>query len=170
MAAPTGLEDLKILIVDDNAQMRTIVGTALSGAGIRQVYYAPDGQKGLETLNRWTPDIVFVDFEMPIMNGLEFLRLVRSPESKQRTVPIIMLTGHSDMPRLNMARDRGVNEFLAKPVTANAIFGRLTNVIYRPRPFVDAKGYFGPDRRRKKSDQYAGPLRRTSDHSEVQEL
>ena len=96
MAAPTGLEDLRILIVDDNAQMRTIVGTALSGAGIRQVYYAPDGQKGLETLNRWTPDIVFVDFEMPIMNGLEFLRLVRSPESKQRTVPVIMLTARDD--------------------------------------------------------------------------
>jgi len=164
MAVPTGLEDLKILIVDDNAQMRTIVGTALSGAGIRQVYYAPDGKKGLETLGRWNPDVVFVDFEMPNMNGLEFLRLVRSPESKHRTVPIIMLTGHSDMPRLNLARDRGVNEFLAKPVTANAIFSRLTNVIFRPRAFVDAPGYFGPDRRRKKSDHYMGPLRRSGDH------
>jgi two-component system, chemotaxis family, chemotaxis protein CheY len=158
-----GLAALELLVVDDNAQMRTIVGTVLAAAGVRRLRYAPDGRKGLEVVKEGRIDIAFVDFEMPVMNGLEFLSAVRALQTPDRFMPVIMLTGHSDLKRITAARDRGVNEFLSKPVTAKSILTRLSTVILKPRPFVSSPRYFGPDRRRKALDNYHGPRRRAGD-------
>ncbi|HTI66547.1 MAG TPA: response regulator [Caulobacteraceae bacterium] len=158
-----GLAALRLLVVDDNAQMRTIVGTVLTAAGVRQLHYAPDGRRGLEAVREFKPDVCYVDHEMPVMNGLDFISAVRSCDRSERYLPIIMLTGYSDMIRLNAARDLGVTEFLCKPVTARTILNRLNAVIMHPRPFVTASEYVGPDRRRKRMPNYRGPLRRTGD-------
>jgi hypothetical protein len=56
-----------------------------------------------------------------------------------------------------------VNEFLAKPITAQNILLRITEIVERPRPFVRCDNYFGPDRRRRRDDSYAGRLRRRDD-------
>jgi len=166
----TGLAALELLVIDDNAQMRAIVGTVLAAAGVRRLRYAPDGRKGLEAVKQGGIDVTFVDFEMPIMNGLEFLAALRSLTTPERFMPVIMLTGHSDLKRITAARDAGVNEFLGKPVTAKSILTRLNTVITKPRPFVGAPRYFGPDRRRRTQEDYAGPLRRASDDHAVLEL
>ena len=166
----TGLAALRLLIIDDNEQMRTIIGAVLGGAGVRNLHYAPDGQRGLESLVRVKPDVVFVDYEMPVLNGLGFLRQARRLPGDERFIPVIMLTGHSDMLRLNAARDLGVNEFLAKPVTAKTILQRLGAVIYRPRLFVQSHRYVGPDRRRRVIPDYAGPRRRAADNQNVFEI
>ena len=158
-----GLRALSILVVDDNQQMRTIIGTVLAAAGVGRIYYAADGRAGLESLARYEIDVVYADYEMPTMNGLDFIARVRAQGGAARLTPIIMLTGHSDMLRLSAARDRGVNEFLAKPVTARNILLRLEAVIMRPRPYVQAPDFFGPDRRRRQSPDYRGPRRRASD-------
>jgi two-component system chemotaxis response regulator CheY len=158
-----GLAGLKLLVIDDNQQMRTIVGSVLGGAGVRQVYYAPDGWTGLVTATDVQPDVVYVDYEMPTMNGLEFISTIRSSNSFNPYLPIVMLTGHADIPRLAQARDRGVTEFLVKPVTAKDILKRLDAVILHPRPFIRRPDYFGPDRRRRSLDAYDGPLRRETD-------
>jgi two-component system, chemotaxis family, chemotaxis protein CheY len=75
-------------------------------------------------------------------------------------VPIIMLTGHSEKKRVTAARDAGVTEFLAKPISAKSLYERVLNIVVNPRPFIRAKGYFGPDRRRNASANYTGPERR----------
>lgn len=164
------LAALKLLIVDDNEQMRTIIGAVLGAAGVRHLHYAADGRRGLETLSRVDIDVAYVDYEMPNMNGLDFISAVRSMETQKRFLPIIMLTGHSDVPRLNGARNRGVTEFLCKPVSARSILSRLEAVIYHPRPFVKSPTFFGPDRRRKAGAGYTGPRRRSSDQRAVFEL
>ncbi len=64
-------------------------------------------------------------------------------------LPIIMLTANSEPEYVVEARDRGVTEFLAKPFTVDSLYRRLVSVIARPRPFVNAEQYFGPDRRRR---------------------
>ena len=159
----SGLAALRLLVVDDNPQMRNIVGTVLTGAGVRTLRYAPDGRRGLESLAEFRPDVCYVDYEMPEMDGLEFISAVRAMTSDDRYIPIIMLTGHSDMKRLNAARDRGVTEFLAKPVTAKTILTRLSAVIFHPRPFISCNSFFGPDRRRRRVEGYNGPFRRSTD-------
>ena len=85
-----------------------------------------------------------------------------SPNSPNPFVPIIMLTGYTHVDHVRQARDAGVNEFLAKPVSVKAILTRLISVIEHPRPFVRTKYYFGPCRRRRVDDEYQGPERRAN--------
>jgi CheY-like chemotaxis protein len=165
-----GLGALRLLVVDDNPQMRSIIGTVLTAAGVRMLHYAPDGLRGLDAVADFKPDICYVDYEMPVMNGLDFISAVRKPGTAHQFLPIIMLTGHSDMIRLNAARNRGVTEFLCKPVSARSILDRLSAVILHPRAFITAPNYFGPDRRRKATKAYDGPRRRATDNAAVFEL
>jgi two-component system chemotaxis response regulator CheY len=165
-----GLAALRLLVIDDNAQMRTIVGAVLAAAGVRHLRHAPEGRRGLEALAEFRPDVCYVDYEMPGMNGLDVLSAVRSLQTADRYLPIIMLTGHSDALRLNAARERGVKEFLCKPVTAKTILTRLSAVIMQPRPFLSSPDHFGPDRRRRRANDYDGPLRRLDDTTAVVEL
>ena len=74
-----------------------------------------------------------------------------------------MITGHSTMARVNEARDAGVSEFLAKPLTARGVIERLHQAIENPRTFVRTEDYFGPDRRRRDDPAYTGPRRRSTD-------
>lgn len=157
-----GLTALSVLVVDDNAQMRTIIGTILSGAGVGRVYFAENGKRAVEMMAVENIDIIYLDYEMPQMDGLRTLRTLRRGPEEIRYTPVIMVTGHSDLPRISTARDLGVNEFLGKPVTTKAILARLEAVIMNPRPYVDAEAFFGPDRRRRKAGE-GGPRRRASD-------
>jgi two-component system, chemotaxis family, chemotaxis protein CheY len=154
------LSKLRVLIVDDSKNMRMLVKTILNALGVQVVREAPDGQAAINELRAGPIDIAIVDWVMETMDGLEFVRQVRTGEdSPSPFLPIIMMTGHTEKHRIFKARDSGVTEFLAKPITAKTLLLRLTNIIEHPRPFVRAKGYFGPDRRRR-SEDYGGPERR----------
>lgn len=155
---------LRILVVDDNAHMRRIVRTLLHGFGAREVYEAEDGAAGLELFSAHLPDILIVDWSMPIFDGMELVSMIRRPESGLNPyVPIIMLTGHSEKSRVLRARDAGVTEFLCKPISAKALHQRVLNCVLNPRPFVKTKDYFGPDRRRSTMNAYSGPERRVNE-------
>ena len=154
---------LKILVVDDNHHMRKLVVTILQAFGAIQIFEAADGEHAWSILRDANPDVILLDWQMEGMNGLDFARMVRtSPNSPNPFAPIIMLTGHTHLDHVRQARDAGVNEFLAKPVSVKAIFTRLVSVIEHPRPFVRAKTYFGPCRRRRAGDEYHGPERRAN--------
>ncbi len=144
------LEDVKFLIVDDNAFMRTIIRRVLSALHAEQVREASDGEDALQIMQTFAADIIILDWEMKPMDGLEFTRKVRlSRDSPNVFTPIVMVSGHSERGRVLAARDAGVNEFVVKPISAKSLFDRIQAVIDRPRPFVRLKSYFGPDRRRK---------------------
>ena len=160
----TSLAALQILLVDDNPHMRTIASAVLKSAGIRKVLEASDGGTGLQMLRDHAVDLAIVDYNMFPLDGVEFTRLVRnSPDSANPYLPIIMMTGHSGKQRVYEARDAGVTEFLAKPITAKGVLDRIQSVIWKPRPFVKTEGYFGPDRRRVAQPGYQGPYRRATD-------
>jgi two-component system chemotaxis response regulator CheY len=159
---------LRFLVVDDNAHMRRILRTLLHGFGTREVYECEDGASGLEAFNSYSPDIVITDWAMPIFDGLELTQMIRQPGSNHNPyVPIIMLTGHSEKKRVMTARDAGVTEFLAKPISAKALYQRLLNIVHNPRPFIRTKTFFGPDRRRNVNPNYAGPERRKGGKADV---
>jgi CheY-like chemotaxis protein len=154
---------LKILVVDDNQHMRKLVVTILQAFGTVQIYEASDGEHAWAALRDTNPDVILLDWQMEGMNGIDFARMVRtSPDSTNPFVPIIMLTGHTHVDHVRQARDAGVNEFLAKPVSVKAVLTRLISVIDHPRPFVRTKTYFGPCRRRRGGDEYKGPERRAN--------
>ncbi len=160
----TGLEALSVLLADDNPHMREIVSVLLNNFGIKQIRSVSDGGRGLEVLKIWQPDLAIVDFKMDPIDGVEFTKRVRTgTDSRNPYLPIIMMTGHSARSRVFEARDAGVTEFVVKPVNARTLLDRIMAVIYRPRPFVRTKTYFGPDRRRHAEPGHAGPFRRASD-------
>jgi len=152
---------LRFLVVDDNAHMRRIVRTLLHGFGAREVYEAEDGAAGLESFTHNLPDIVILDWAMPMFDGIELTKMIRQPGANPNPfVAIIMLTGHSERKRVMDARDAGITEFLAKPISAKALHERIVNVVANPRAFIKTATYFGPDRRRGVSATYSGPERR----------
>jgi two-component system, chemotaxis family, chemotaxis protein CheY len=158
------LELLKILLVDDSPHIRTLLAEILRAIGIQHLFEAGDGSEALELLRRQPVDIVFTDLAMAPMDGVDLTRLIRrAPDSANAMLPVVMITGHTTLRRLQAARDAGVNEMLAKPLTARGVLDRLKRVIEQPRPFVRTDDYFGPDRRRRNDPAYAGPLRRSSD-------
>jgi two-component system chemotaxis response regulator CheY len=162
------LSRLRFLVIDDNAHMRRILRMLLHSYGSREVYEAEDGAAGLDAFNHYLPDIVITDWVMPIFDGLEVTRIIRQDGTNPNPyVPIIMLTGYSEKKRVVAARDAGVTEFLAKPISSQALYQRILSVVANPRPFVKAKGYFGPDRRRNVNPNYMGPQRRRGRKADV---
>jgi CheY-like chemotaxis protein len=158
------LEKLRVLVVDDNQHMRAIVGAILKSAGITATREAGEGSHALAILKDFPADVAIVDFQMTPMDGLEFTRRLRNPETSPRpALPVIMITGHADAARVTQARDAGVNEFLVKPVTAKGVLDRLHAAVFNPRAFITAKTFTGPDRRRLKLSDPRLPRRRVSD-------
>ena len=155
---------LKILLVDDNHHMRVLLTEILRAIGVRHVFEATDGAEALQLMRTHPIDIIMSDLAMQPLDGIDFVRLLRnSPDSPNPMAPVIMITGHSTMKRVNEARDVGVTEFLSKPVTARGVLERINRVVENPRPFVRTADYFGPDRRRRNDPSYDGPKRRASD-------
>lgn len=157
-------DHLRVLIVEDNPHMRTLLKTLLHALGVKLVYEAPDGESGFKLLRELKPDFVLTDLSMKPVDGLEFTRTVRtSSDSPNPYIPIIMVTGHTERPRIMAARDAGVTEILAKPITAQNLMLRIAEVVDKPRAFIRCEAYFGPDRRRRNIPDYVGPWRRHDD-------
>ena len=128
------LKQMNVLLVDDNAFMRRIVRSMLGNIGIRNIVQSANGLEALEAIAEVCPDVVLLDWEMPVLNGPEFVRIVRSPGVfPAPDLPIIMLTAHGEARRLVEAVQLGVNDFLCKPVSAKALRDRLAAVVVNPR-------------------------------------
>ncbi len=154
---------VRVLIVDDNGYMLTILRTILHGFGIKQIHESRDPADAFDLVRSDSIDIIITDYQMEILDGLDFVRLVRTADdSPNPLVPIIMLSAYSERSRVEAARDAGVTEFCCKPMTAKEMFAKIASVINEPRPFIRNKSYFGPDRRRMDPDSstYKGKERR----------
>jgi len=170
-AAKAMIESLKALVVEDNAHMRALLRSLLMALGLRDVSEAANGEEAFAMLREHGADLILTDLSMEPVDGIAFTRTVRSAEdSPNPYVPIIMVTGHTARDRVEAARDAGVTEFLAKPVTVHNLLLRVLEIIERPRPYVRCPSYFGPDRRRRNDGAYGGPWRRNDDISLTAEV
>ena len=155
---------LRVLVVDDSRFMTRVVSQMLEAFGVKNVATAYSGYDAFHRAKEFGPDIVISDWDMDGGGGPELVSLLRDrDESPCPYVGIIMLTGYAERRRVLQARNMGITEFLAKPVSAKALLARLINMVEQPRPFIRVRDnrYFGPDRRRVVSDRYKGPERRT---------
>ncbi|NBX66099.1 MAG: response regulator [Proteobacteria bacterium] len=161
---PYDFSKLSVLVVEDSAPMLEVVVNALKLLGVGHVYQARNGESGFQQFIKIRPDIVLTDWEMEPVDGLELIKWIRRDSmSPKRTVPVIIMTGYAASMRVAEARDKGVTEFLVKPFTANELARRIAYVIDSPRDFVETREFFGPDRRRRRSQDYEGPERRKED-------
>jgi two-component system chemotaxis response regulator CheY len=157
-------EKMSILVVEDTIPMQKLVVSVLETLGVGTIYAAANGEKGFEIFCDKKPDIVLADWHMQPMSGVELIDKIRNDKlSPHKMVPVIMMTGYSALPRVSEARDAGATEFLVKPFSASDLAKRIAYVINKPRDFIDSRQYFGPDRRRRKIENYQGPKRRTEE-------
>jgi CheY-like chemotaxis protein len=167
------LADLKVLVVEDNLNVQRLIGDVLRAGGVGQVETAGDGLRARDKIASWDPHIIFSDWHMPVMGGLELTRSIRRavvhPDRRipNPQVPVIIVTGQRSEADVQTARKAGVNEFVIKPFTPAGLLSRIQLVLLKPRPFVVSSDYIGPDRRRRVELSYSGPLRRMSDPEEV---
>lgn len=147
------LQNVSVLVVDDNPFMRKTVRNLLYNIGVKTAHEAGDGLAGIEAIRMFAPDIVVLDWEMPLLNGAELVRIVRSPGVfPLPDIPIIMLSGHVERWRVMEATKLGVNEFLKKPVSGKALLDRIVSILMAPRAMVRLGDYYGPEPRRLPSD------------------
>lgn len=158
---PYDLSQVKVLIVDDMQAMLALTVSLLKNFGFKSVDGARSAEDGYELFKQHNHDIVITDWLMEPMDGLELIKMIRRGEdSPNKFVPIILMTGYSDKPRVMTARDQGTTEFLMKPYTVRDMYARITQIIEKPRQFVEASEFFGPDRRRKRIFEYSGADKR----------
>lgn len=170
---PEDLASLKVLVVDDNINVQRLIGDVLRAGGVGQVETASDGMRARDKIAGWDPHLIFSDWNMPVMGGLELTRSIRRAavvadrRIRNPQVPVIIVTGHRSEADVELARRAGVNEFVIKPFTPAGLLSRIQLVLSKPRPFIVSEDYIGPDRRRRLELSYSGPLRRTGDPAQV---
>ena len=143
------IQSLGVLVVDDNLYTRKMIRNLLVNCGVKEIYEAADGIAALDTIRTVGPQVVILDWEMPLLSGAELVRIVRSPGVfPVPDVPIIMLSGYGERWRVVEAMRLGVNEYLVKPVSAKALYDRLVSIFAQPRPTVQLGDYYGPEPRK----------------------
>jgi len=160
--------DYRYLLVDDSRHMRQLLRSIITSAGGRNFADAHDGSEALTTLAEFKADIILTDFKMSPMDGLEMVTGLRASSADRFNpfTPVILITAHTEFESIVKARDAGVNEILAKPVSQEALLKRIRAVMNNPREFISVKDYVGPDRRRRSDEMGAINARRDSDQHE----
>lgn len=158
------IENLSILCVDDNTNMLIIIKTMLNGLGCKSIHTATDAAEAFEIFWRQPIDLIITDYVLPTLDGVELTQIIRTAnDSPNIKVPIIMLSAYAERYRIENARDNGVNEFLRKPVSTKDLYLRIVEHFRKPREFINATNYVGPDRRRKINENYLGKEKRSTD-------
>lgn len=148
---PYKLKNLSVLIVDRNAPVRTLMRSVFLDLGFGAVQVAQDRETAWQLYRSEKPDIVMMDWRMDDDDGLALVRRIRTDRlSHNPSIPIIVMTGYTSKARVLEARDKGVTEFLVKPFSMEVLIGHLEHLIEKPRDFVVAQNFTGPDRRRRR--------------------
>jgi len=119
---------LTLLIADDNSTNRKVMDVLLKGSNAN-VLFAEDGQEAFETFQEKQPDIIFMDYSMPVMNGVEATQAIRSFENNASLPPtiIVALTANTSIEDQTICIDAGMDAFLSKPVRRKPLFEMIAN-------------------------------------------
>lgn len=153
----------RVMVVDPNPATARLLAEHLRPLGGVQIFAAPSAEKGYAMARATDPQLIFVEHNQAGVDGLAFTRKIRRSDLVCREAPIIMCTGEATAEAIFGARDAGVHEFMRKPFTIKDLERRLEAVTLKPRDWIEAVAYVGPDRRRFNSADYKGPRKRKAD-------
>jgi len=121
-------KNMKVLVVDDFATMRKIIKNLLKQAGYQNIVEAEDGGAALRLLQSQKVDFIISDWNMPNMNGLEFLTAVRA-DSELSSLPFLMVTAEALQENVVQAVKAGVSNYIVKPFTAEVLNEKIEKII-----------------------------------------
>lgn len=155
------LTNVDILVVDENVFMRKLVTGILREFNFHNIQLATNSEDAIHYFQHNSVDLVFSNWG-PEAGEVAFLQQVRNyKESAHPFVPIIILSAFTEEKYVKLARDLGMNEFLALPISARQVYNHICEVIENPREFIHAPNFCGPDRRRRQG-KYRGEERRVA--------
>jgi len=153
----------RVLIVDANLASARLLADLMKGMGSREIVFEADEKAALEAARDFEPTLLFLDRSGPRFDGEALVKRLRRSPLAVRQIPIIMITAEATASTIKGARDVGVHEFMVKPFSTGDLVRRVVNVATKPRPWVEAVGYVGPDRRRFNSGEYKGTKKRQAE-------
>jgi PleD family two-component response regulator len=134
MAELQKLPDLVVLVADPGIHMRRIVREILLRAGIKRIVEASDGAEALALYTNLLPDVVILEWDMPMLSGEDFIRLARSsPETSKRDTPIVLMLANPAKAVVAAAIKLGIHDILAKPLSPKAVCTRVHSAVLRAR-------------------------------------
>jgi two-component system, chemotaxis family, chemotaxis protein CheY len=143
-------ETVSVLVLDDHRFMQQVHRAILAGLGVRKITLTATVDEALDYLRNEPFDLVIADYRLAEESGAEFTRLVRGArDGIDRFTPVIACTADTTPKVVRELRDAGVDEILAKPVSARSMCDKINTVANARRPFIAAPVFFGPDRRRR---------------------
>ena len=144
------LEGLVVLLAESNPYLRRLTRMMLMNLGVKSIYESTDGIAALEAIRNVNPDVMILDWDMPVLDGREVMRIVRTPgDFPKANLPIIMLTDLGLQSRVTASMRLGVHELLVKPISPKTLQQRLLGIILNPRPMVYAGKFYIPMPRRR---------------------
>ena len=153
----------RVLVLDSVQASGRLLNELLRDVGAQNVSIHSTNLSATAALRRMEPQVIFTDLTGPGLDGLEFTRTLRRSDLGCRQAPVIVATAEATAAAILASRNAGVHEFLRKPFTIKDLMRRLDAAILRPRDWIEAVNYIGPDRRRFNSGDYVGPRKRLSD-------
>ncbi len=117
---------MRILLIDDSKTMRNIQKSVLNQLGFLELEEACDGQDALDKISEFKPELCLVDWNMPVMDGLTFVKSFRETD---KTTPLIMVTTESEKARVIEAIKAGVNNYVVKPFTPDLLSERISETL-----------------------------------------
>jgi len=154
----------RILVVDPNPATAKMLAELLRSVIPQcQVSGVQTDEQGFRHLESFDPQLIFIELKGPSLDGLAFTRRLRRSYLACREVPVILITAEATAAAITGARDAGVHEFLRRPFTLGDLKKRIEAILLRPRDWIEAVNYVGPDRRRFNSADYKGPRKRGAD-------
>jgi len=122
------MSEVTLLIIDDSGVMRKVLKYHLSGIGYSNVVEAVNGAEGLKKLSEQKVDLIICDWNMPEMNGLQFVHAVKSKETYQN-IPLIMVTTISTQDEVVAALEAGARTYITKPFTKDDLKAKIGSVL-----------------------------------------
>lgn len=169
------LSNFRVLIIEDSAFIGNLMSSALNEMGVGRVILARGVTEGKEkilntnaVMSSQNIDVVILDWLMPDGKGSELLKWMRGHKSDTiKFLPAIICSAYASTELVEESRDMGANEAMVKPVSAEKLARRILYVIEKPRPYISAPTFFGPDRRRK-LEKITGQDRRKTKPNDIE--
>lgn len=159
-----GLIDLSILIVNANLNHIRLLRTVLKAYGLGRVDEARSLQEARGMLKLGSYDLVIIDVYVGHENGLDLITWMRGTDGRGPAAytPVIVATAMADKEMVLASITAGADEFVTMPLSPKTLFEHIEKVIFRPHVYINASGYYGPDRRRSHDPLYVGQERRAN--------